>query len=55
MKVIWAQKKRSERGRHARGDIVTYDGKAYTCIQLFRGRLSDKVHATTPKGACGWF
>ena len=24
-----------------------------TCIQLFRERLSDKVHATTPKGIVG--
>ena len=26
-----------------------------TCIQLFRERLSDKVHATTPKGIVGGF
>ena len=26
-----------------------------TCIQLFRERLSDKVHATTPKGTVGGF
>ena len=27
----------------------------YTSIQLFRERLSDKVHATTPKGIVGGF
>ena len=26
-----------------------------TDIQLFRGSLSDKVHATTPKGIVGGF
>ena len=26
-----------------------------TCIQLFRERLSEKVHATTPKGIVGGF
>ena len=26
-----------------------------TCIQLFREMLSDKVHATTPKGIVGGF
>ena len=27
----------------------------YTIIQLFRERLSDKVHATAPKGIVGSF
>ena len=27
----------------------------YTSIQLFRERLSDKVHETTPKGIVGGF
>ena len=28
---------------------------AYTCIQLFRKRLSEKVQATIPKGIVGGF
>ena len=28
---------------------------AYTCIHLFRKRLSEKVHATIPKGIVGGF
>ena len=27
----------------------------FRCIQLFRERLSDKVHATIPKGIVGGF
>ena len=27
----------------------------YTSVQLFQERLSDKVHATTPKGIVGGF
>ena len=41
-------------------DVTLDDVKAdiismYTSIQLFRERLSDKVHATTPKGIVGGF
>ena len=33
--------------------VVTYSDTLY--IQLFRGRLSDKVHATTTNGIVGGF
>ena len=41
-------------------DVTLDDVKAdtiamYTSIQLFGERLSDKVHATTPKGIVGGF
>ena len=41
-------------------DVTLDDVKAdiismYTSIQLFRERLSDKVHTTTPKGIVGGF
>ena len=37
-------------------DDVKADTMAmYTSIQLFRERLSDKVHETTPKGIVGGF
>ena len=35
------------------GKVTGYLGTEYRCIQLFRERLSEKVHATTPKGIVG--
>ena len=35
--------------------ISSTDSKTRTCLQLFRERLSEKVHATIPKGIVGGF
>ena len=39
-------------------DVTTLQGRGRLnadCIQLFRERLSEKVHATIPKGIVGGF
>ena len=34
---------------------ISRTNRAINCLQLFRGRLSEKVHATIPKGIMGGF
>ena len=45
-------KKPWEWGKHRLNSLIRL---SYRCLQLFRKRLSEKVHATIPKGIVGGF